>query len=77
MCSELSHVLINHLSTTLCTVLDFFFGSPKPDFPHSRKLPKWALEILVTKYLGCVFEHCHLVALLFYFPCSSLMAVAI
>lgn len=37
----------------------FFFVSPKPDFPHSRKLPRWVLEILVMKYLGCVFEHCH------------------
>lgn len=31
-----------------------FFGSPKPDFLHTRKLPRWALEILVMKYLGCL-----------------------
>lgn len=41
-------------------ILDFFFFfSPKPDFPHTRKVPRWVLEILVMKYLGCVFEHCH------------------
>ena len=30
-------------------------GFPKPDFLHARRLPRWALEIMATKYLGYVY----------------------
>lgn len=46
-------------------------GFSKPDLPHARMLPRWALEITAMKYVGYVY------ALALALGCSSFISTAV